>query len=283
MMTEKRTVRPSPIAGTWYPGNAIQLRNSVSAFLDAAVNPPLPGQVVGLVAPHAGYVYSGTVAGHAFKTVQGRSFDYVCLLAPMHQYYPQSLLTSAHRAYWTPLGEIPLADDMIDQINARLIEKIGLGLTPISNDYEHSLEIELPFLQVALSGEFTLIPIMFRDQSRQVTKALAEVLAEVFESTACLLVASSDLSHFYAQSQAEKLDAHVLNMLEAFSPEGLFDLKDLGQGQACGLAPIAAALWASAPLGATDVTLLKYNTSAATSGDTASVVGYGAAAITRPF
>lgn len=127
MMTEERTVRPSPIAGTWYPGNAIQLRNSVSAFLDAAVNPTLPGQVVGLVAPHAGYVYSGTVSGHAFKTVQGLSFEYVCLLAPMHQYYPQSLLTSAHRAYWTPLGEIPLPMRLSIKSTPGCARKLGSG------------------------------------------------------------------------------------------------------------------------------------------------------------
>jgi len=282
-MTNKRTIRTSPIAGTWYPGNPNQLRNMVAGYLDTAKNPDLPGQVVGLVAPHAGYVYSGAVAGHAFKTVQGQSFDSVCVLAPMHQYYPQPLLTSAHRAYHTPLGDIPLADDMITEINARLTERIGVGLTAISNDNEHSLEIELPFLQVALSGNFRLIPIMLREQSRYMTKALGEVLAEVIEFQKCLLVASSDLSHFYTQSQAEKLDLSVLKMLSTFSPEGLFDLHERGQGQACGLAPMAAVLWAAAQLGATEVTLLKYDTSAATTGDTHSVVGYGAAAITRPI
>jgi MEMO1 family protein len=148
--------------------------------------------VIGLVAPHAGYVYSGAVAGHAFKTVQGRTFDCVCVLSPMHQYYPQPLLTSAHKAYRTPLGEIPLADGKIDLIHNRLVEKIGIGLTPIAKDQEHSLEIELPFLQVALAGDFTLIPIMLRDQSRSVTKALGEVLADVLDPVTSLLVASSD-------------------------------------------------------------------------------------------
>jgi hypothetical protein len=282
-MTEKRTVRPSPIAGTWYSANPKQLRHTIAAFIDQAENPDLPGEVVGLVAPHAGYVYSGSVAGHAFKAVQGRSVDCVCVLSPMHQYYPQPLLTSAHSAYRTPLGEIPLAEDKIDQIHNQLAEKIGLGLTPIAHDHEHSLEIELPFLQVALAGDFSLIPVMLRDQSRQVAKALGEVLANVLDVETCLLVASSDLSHFLNQSQANLLDNQVLNALVDFSPEKLFDLKDRGQGQACGLAPIAAVLWASAKLGATDVTLLKYDTSAATTGDTSSVVGYGAAAITRPY
>jgi hypothetical protein len=283
MMTENRTVRPSPIVGTWYSANPSQLRNAIAAYIDDAQNPDLPGEVVGLVAPHAGYIYSGAIAGHAFKTVQGRTFDCVCVLSPMHQYYPQPLLTSAHSAYRTPLGEIPLADAKIDQIQNKLSEKIGIGLTPIAKDGEHSLEIELPFLQIALEGGFTLIPIMLRDQSPQVTQALGEVLAEVLDADSCLLVASSDLSHFFTKSQANQLDKKVLDALVEFSPQGLFDLKDRGQGQACGLAPMAALLWASAQMGATDVTLLKYDTSAATTGDTSSVVGYGAAAITRPY
>jgi len=288
MMNALTNVRPSPIAGTWYSANPGQLRKTVQGYIDEAVNPDLPGaqtgrsaEVVALVVPHAGYIYSGGVAGHAFKTVKGRHFDCVCVLSPMHQYYPQPLLTSAHTAYRTPLGEIPLAADKLALINDQLTEKIGLGLTPVPHDQEHSLEIELPFLQVALESDFTLVPIMMRDQSRHVAKALGEVLAEILTDE-CLLVASSDLSHFYTESQANQLDHRVLSALEDFSPEGLFDLKAQGQGQACGLAPIATTLWAAAGLGATDVTLLKYETSAATTGDASSVVGYGAAAITRP-
>jgi MEMO1 family protein len=281
MMNTIKSVRPSPIAGTWYSANPSQLRKTVQGYIDDAVNPDLPGEVIALVAPHAGYIYSGGVAGHAFKTINGRHFDYVCVLSPMHQYFSQPLLTSAHTAYRTPLGEIPLAADKLALINDLLLEKMGLGLTPISHDQEHSLEIELPFLQAALEGDFTLVPIMMRDQSRQVAKALGEVLANVLTDN-CLLVASSDLSHFYTETQANKLDHRVLSALLDFSPEGLFDLKAQGQGQACGLAPIAATLWSAAGLGATDVTLLKYETSAATTGDASSVVGYGAAAITRP-
>ena len=281
-MKEIRTVRPSPIAGTWYSGNPSQLRRTVADYIEDAETPPLPGEVVALVAPHAGYIYSGAVAGHAFKTVTGATFDYVCVLSPVHQYYPQPLLTSAHSAYRTPLGDIPLADDKLAQISHSLEEQMGLELTPITNDREHALEIELPFLQVALKGDFALIPIMLRDQSRQVTKVLGQVLADVLKAESCLLVASSDLSHFHTETQANQLDGDVLSALEAFSPDGLFDLKDRGRGEACGLAAIAAVLWASAALGATDVTLLKYDTSASTTGDRSSVVGYGAAAITHP-
>jgi len=283
MMTGTETLRPSPIAGTWYSANPDKLRKTVNNYIDKAVLPNLPGEVVALVAPHAGYQYSGSVAGHAYKAIAGRSFDTVAVISPMHQYYPQPLLTSAHRAYSTPLGEIPLSMEKIANINTTLRDRTGVSLTPIVNDREHSLEIELPFLQCAIKGDFNLIPIMIRDQSRTIAQTLGEILAEELQGESCLLVASSDLSHFYSERTANQLDKRVLSALENFSPESLFDLKDQGKGHACGLAAIASVLWTARKLDAKDVTLLCYDTSASTTGDTSSVVGYGAAAVTRPI
>jgi len=281
-MSEKVSVRPSPIAGTWYSADSDRLQQTVDDYIKNATLPDLPGEVVGLVAPHAGYRYSGGVAGYAFKAVKGQTYDVVVVISPMHQYYTKPILTSAHPAYHTPLGDIPLAENKLADINDALNNKIGIELSPISHDQEHSLEIELPFLQRALKGDFSLIPIMLREQNRQLSKALGHVLAESLQDEECLLVASSDLSHFYPESQANQLDKAVLQKLADFSPDGLFDLKDQGKGHACGLAAIAAVLWAAKEMGATDVTVLDYDTSASSTGDQSSVVGYGAAAITRP-
>jgi MEMO1 family protein len=280
-MTNTNSVRPSPITGTWYSADPTQLRETIDGYLTKASNPALTGEVIGLVAPHAGYRFSGHVAGHAFKTIQGRTYNTVLVISPMHQYHPQPVLTSAHRAYKTPLGEIPLANEKLRAINNALQQRTGLTLTPIKHDQEHSLEIELPFLQVALNDEFDLIPIMLRDQTREIAKSLGEVLGETLKVQNCLMVASSDLSHFYAENKANQLDERVLSTLTDFSPDNLFDLKASGEGQACGLAPMAAVLWASRKMGADQVTLLKYDTSASTTGDRSSVVGYAAAAITR--
>ena len=255
MMTKMNSVRPSPIAGTWYPADPDQLRETVEACLDNAKLPDLPGEVIGLVAPHAGYSYSGPVAGYAYKAVQGKHFDRVVVISPMHQYTPYPILTSAHQAYQTPLGEIPLAENALEKINSRLTSRINQPLSAITNDQEHSLEIELPFLQVALDGPFELIPIMLRDQTRQLSKALGQALAEILkENVTYLLVASSDLSHFFPESKAHQLDHQVMQALADFSPTQLFDLKDSGRGQACGLAPMAAVLWACQALGADRVT-----------------------------
>jgi AmmeMemoRadiSam system protein B len=280
-MTETITVRPSPIAGTWYSADPDQLRQTVDEYIGNAEIPELSGEVLGLVSPHAGYRYSGSVAGHAYKCVKGKSFDIVVVISPMHQYYPKPVLTSAHSAYSTPLGEIPLALQKLNEINTALRNKTGVEMSRISHDQEHSLEIELPFLQQSLDGDFALIPIMLRNQSRQFSKALGAVLAENLRNHSCLFVASSDLSHFYPAPEANQLDHIVLQQVTDFSPDGLFDLKDEGKGHACGLAAIASVLWATEALGATNVTLLKYDTSASATGDESSVVGYGAAAITR--
>jgi len=281
MMNKRSDLRPSPIAGTWYSSNPTQLRSIVDNYIENAEIPDLPGEVLGLIAPHAGYRYSGPVAGHAFKAVKGQSFDIVLVISPLHQYHSQPIITSGHDAYQTPLGEIPLAKGFLEQINTSLKESFGVGLTRIRNDQEHSLEIELPFLQRSIAGDFELIPIMLRDQTREFSKGLGKILAEILDGQSFLMVASSDLSHFHPESVANKLDQKVLQAVDDFSPERLFDLKESGVGQACGLAPIATVLWASQALGADKVTRLSYSTSAATTGDRSSVVGYGAAVVTR--
>lgn len=281
MMEKISDVRPSPIAGTWYSGNPDQLRSTVDRYIEEASIPALPGEILALIAPHAGYRYSGPVAGYAFKTIKGNSYDHVLVISPLHQYHPQPILTSGHEAYQTPLGKIPLANDILKEIDQSLKEKFGVGLTKIREDQEHSLEIELPFLQQAIDGDFSLIPIMLRDQTRSFSKGLGEILAEILEGKSFLMVASSDLSHFHPESIANKLDQKVLQAIEDFSPEKLFDLKESGGGEACGLAAIATVLWASRALGADKVTHLRYSTSAESTGDPSSVVGYGAAAVTR--
>lgn len=274
-------IRPSPIAGTWYSSNPAQLQTTVDRYIDNAIIPDLPGEILAVIAPHAGYRYSGPVAGHAYKAVKGHSYDTVLVISPLHQYHPQPILTSGHDAYQTPLGTIPLATDILNEISKSLKEKFGVGLTTIRNDQEHSLEIELPFLQRSIEGDFALIPIMLREQTREFSRGLGKILADILVGQSFLMVASSDLSHFHPESAANKLDQRVLQAVDDFSPEKLFDLKESGTGEACGLAPIATVLWASRALGADKVTRLSYSTSAAGTGDRSSVVGYGAAAVTR--
>jgi AmmeMemoRadiSam system protein B len=275
-------VRPSPLAGTWYEGNPNALAIAIDRYLDQAELPELPGQVVAVIAPHAGHIYSGPVAGYAFATVRGQTPDLVAVLSPMHQPYNEPLLTTAHSAYSTPLGEVAVDSDKVDQLDSELNETLGFGLTRVAYDQEHSLEIELPFLQRSLEADFKLLPVMVRSQAAEVSRKLGEVLARVLEGQHALLVASTDLSHFYTQAEALEFDSEMLGRIESFSPEDVFCAEQEGKGFACGLGALTAVMWAARYLGADTVKVLRHATSGDVTGDFNRVVGYGAAVITKP-
>jgi AmmeMemoRadiSam system protein B len=271
--------RPSPIAGQWYPGNPQQLAASVDGYIAAAQLPELTGHVLAVVTPHAGHIYSGPVAGYAFAAVKGRHFDLVAVISPSHYPYPHPVLTSAHAAYQTPLGILPIDRAAVDTLDAALKAETGSGLAAVKRDPEHSLEIELPFLQRSLAGDFALLPVMVRDPGHHTVQGLGKALAAALKGKNALLVASTDLSHFYPQATAARLDGEMLRRIEAFDPEAVLRAEDEGVGFACGRAAVAAVLWASRELGATSVKLLHYATSGAITGDLSEVVGYGAAAV----
>lgn len=274
-------IRPSPLAGTWYEGDPKALARAVDHYLDQAELPELPGKVIAVIAPHAGHTYSGPVAGYAFAAVRGQHPEMVAVLSPMHQPYREPLLTTSHSVYETPLGNVPVNAEAVFLLNSRLKKRLGYSLTPVAYDQEHSLEIELPFLQRALVGQFRLLPVMVRAQSRNVSEQLGIALAEVVFGKDVLLVASTDLSHFYAQEQAETLDAEMLRRVEAFAPEDVFQAEMDGKGFACGLGALTAVLWAARDLGGDTVKILRHATSGDVTGDYSSVVGYGAAVVLK--
>ena len=280
-MTTVSNVRPSPIAGTWYDGDPGALTRSVDRCLDQAELPELPGEVVAVIAPHAGHKYSGPVAGYAFAAVRGLAFDLVAVVSPMHHPYYESLLTTAHDAYATPLGDVPVDKELVSDLDTRLKAALGEGLAQVSRDQEHSLEIELPFLQRALPGEFRLLPVMVRSQSLKLSQQLGMALADTLRGRNALLVASTDLSHFYDQKGAVVLDTEMLRRIESFSPEDVFNAEAEGQGYACGLGALTAVLWAAKNLGGKAVKVLRHATSGDVTGDFSSVVGYGAAVVLR--
>jgi AmmeMemoRadiSam system protein B len=287
-MSKISNIRPSPIAGQWYPGEASRLARSVDRYMDEATLPEFPGQVVAVMAPHAGHLYSGPVAGYAFAALRGLAPDVVVVVSPMHQPYYEPLLTTAHQAYTTPLGDIPVHQAAMQELQGYLLEQLGFGMTPVANDSEHSLEIELPFLQRALSKPFSLIPLMLRDQSSLLARALGQCLAKLISrgqalaGKSAILVASTDLSHFFPQSVAKLLDAEVLKQVTAFDPEGVLRVEDEEKGFACGCGALAAVLWAAKDLGADRTLVLHHATSGDVTGDYERVVGYGAAVVTRP-
>ena len=276
--------RPSPIAGSWYPGNALKLRTMIEGFLGKAPTLRFEGRLQGLIVPHAGYMYSGQTAAYAFKALEGEKFSKVVVISPSHQAFRAPLLTSGHAAYTTPLGDLRVDQESLAPLHGLNWNRLGLGLTPIRNDREHSLEIELPFLQATLKEPFTLVPIMMMDQRRPVADALSQALTSWMKGLPStenvLLVASSDQSHFHPQGQAEVMDRAVIKALEAQDIDLLYRLDAEGKGEACGLGPMATVILTCQALGKTELQVCDHRTSAAATGDESSVVGYTSAILT---
>ena len=161
----------------------------------------------------------------------------------------------------------------------KLLKVQGLKISQIALDEEHSLEIQLPFLQRAWKTEFSLLPLMVRSQDPILLKRLAEALFQVVAEKDFLLVASSDLSHFYPLETAETYDGEMLRRIKAFDPDSVLSAEADGSAFACGVGAVAAMLWTSKLAGADKVQILNYSTSADATGDPSSVVGYGSAAV----
>jgi len=274
-------VRPSSLAGRWYPANPKQLAESVDSFIDKATIPDIPGEIIGVISPHAGHIYSGPVAGYCFAALQNTDPDLVVILSPFHQFDANPILTTAHQAYQTPLGDVIVDLDNIQRIDSELKEKAGFNLKKIKNDDEHSVEILLPFFQRALSGEFKILPLMLRSQEPEIMKVLASILAELLKQEKVLLTASTDLSHFFPAEKAMMLDEEIINHIKTLDPEGLYQVQEQGQGAACGIGAIAAVMWAAKEAGPVTAHHLNYSHSGDITGDLGSVVGYTAAVITR--
>jgi AmmeMemoRadiSam system protein B len=271
-------VRPSPIAGTWYTANPVRLGAEMDGFIQKTQPSEIKGKIFGLVVPHAGHRYSGATAGIAYHIILGHAYPLVIILSPSHTYYPAELLSSAHLFYATPLGKIPIHREALKLLQQGL-KKEGAELALVAEDEEHSIEIQLPFLQRALKGEFSILPVMMRSQSEKTVRQLSAALTAVNNKYDSLVIASSDLSHFYPVKVADALDDTMLKKIEECSPEGVLEVEQDGSGSACGAGPIAVLLTLAKQAGATWVKILQHSTSADITGDTSSVVGYGSAVI----
>jgi len=280
--TGRASVRRSVIAGTWYPGDPAELHATVEDFLTQVKPQPLGGDLVGLIAPHAGYVYSGQVAAYAYaqlRAVPAGTFTKVVVVSPVHRVYPGRFGVTDKAYYETPLGLVPVDAELLQAVERHVV------LNRVSQDMEHSLEIQLPFLQHVL-GEFGLVPIMLGDQDWESAATLGRAVAVAIGGSApsqgtTLLLASTDLSHFHPYQVAVKLDQLVLDRIAAYDPEGLSRLLAMRKAEACGGGPVAAVMVAAQELGANRATVLKYMNSGDVTGDRSSVVGYGAAALVR--
>jgi AmmeMemoRadiSam system protein B/AmmeMemoRadiSam system protein A len=270
-------VRLAGVAGSFYPADPKALSATIDEMLARATPPPISARILAVVAPHAGYQYSGPVAAYTYAALKGRKFSRVVVIAPSH--YEAFDFTSVYEgdAYATPLGTV-----QVDKAFARQLVKMSptmrlssQGHDPTPAGAEHAIEVQLPWLQRVL-GEFELVPIVMGDQSYENSRALGVALAKLIQGGDTLIVASSDLSHYHPYDEAVKIDHKTLNALEQWDYLSMSRNFGTRTWEACGGAPIVAAMIAAERMGANQAQVLKYANSGDTSGDRSRVVGYSA-------
>ena len=270
-MTENLKIRPPAVAGMFYPEKKIDLDQEVAKVLEESREIDMQGEVIGMVVPHAGYMYSGGVAARAYRQIFESEMEIVVVIAPSHSEYFTEISIFDGYGYSTPLGTLPvdkdLAQELVKQSPQIILSDKGHRFK------EHALEVQLPFLQ-KIFDSFRFVPIVMGEHSQDNIQSLASALANVLKDKKALIVASTDLSHFYNNEKANSLDQVVVDNIENFDEEKLFQDLQNGECEMCGGGPAIVAMKASRLLGATKSQVLLYRNSGDISGDQSEVVGY---------
>ncbi|MCH8124838.1 AmmeMemoRadiSam system protein B [candidate division KSB1 bacterium] len=275
MLTDFNKTRPPAVAGMFYPDDPTELKQQIDFYLNNLEKKPIIGELMAIVVPHAGYMYSGQVAAAAYIHLLDQEFDYVVIIAPSHREYFKGISVLPALGYSTPLRDVKIATSYCE----RLIEQNdNIIASWEGHNEEHALEVQLPFIQRVL-GDFELIPIIMGDQTFDNCILLGEALVKVFRHQKTLIVASSDLSHYYPALDAEIKDKKVVTRINAFDYEGLWDDIESQSSEACGAGPIVAAMYTAKKRGANKSEVLLYQHSGNITGDHSAVVGYLSAAI----
>jgi AmmeMemoRadiSam system protein B len=269
-----QNLRRAAVAGSWYPGSPQPLAAALDRYLERATS-TVSGDLVALVAPHAGLVYSGPVAAHAYRLLRNRVFDVAVLVGPSHFVSFEGVSVVRAGGFETPFGVA-----VIDQESANGL----LGATSVVREHpaahvrEHSLEMQLPFVQHLAPG-LPIVPLVMGHQTAATAYALGDALAAVLAGRRALIVASTDLSHYQDAATAAALDRVVIDCVSRFDTDGLQHALDREPNHACGGGPLVAVMRAARLAGARDAVILNYADSGDVSGDKSAVVGYLAAAL----
>jgi AmmeMemoRadiSam system protein B len=269
-------IRPAAVAGSWYPRTAPALAAAVDHQLADADRgaAPLSGELTALIAPHAGLLYSGPVAAHAYRLLRNRTFDVAVLVGPSHYVGFEGVAIYSSGGFETPYGVAPIDTDCARAIAAAspvVIEH------PQAHAREHSLEMQLPFL-AHLAPALPIVPLVMGYQTAATAVALADALAQALRGRRALLIASTDLSHYHDAKTASALDQVVIDCVSRFDADSLQRALDARPEHACGGGPTVSVMRAAQRAGARDAVVLHYGDSGDVSGDKSAVVGYLAAA-----
>ncbi|MCX8022148.1 MAG: AmmeMemoRadiSam system protein B [Syntrophorhabdaceae bacterium] len=265
-------LREPAVSGVFYPDNPSTLKKEIKGYLEEAEIEAVEGEILGVISPHAGYIYSGPVAAYGFKSIMGRSYDTVIVLAPSHRSYFEGVAVIDRGGYKTPFGVVPIDEIMAEGV---LRETRKVFSDPKAHRWEHSLEVQLPFLQTVLEG-FKLLPLIMGSQDVSLCESLADSIYNVVTTTKkkVLIVGSSDLSHYHPYNNATRIDSIAVRDIEAFDIERFKSDFAKDRFEACGFGPMLVTMLLCKRLGAHSSKVLKYANSGDTSGDKDGVVGY---------
>jgi AmmeMemoRadiSam system protein B len=265
-------IREPSVSGTFYPANPEILKADIEGYLKKASVKVRPDNIIGLVSPHAGYMYSGQTAAYGYKAISGARYDTVIIVAPSHQSFFYGAAVLDRGGYRTPLGVASIDEGLADRLvsGGELVkadDRVHRG--------EHSIEVQIPFLQTVLD-DFLIVPLILgMSQDTLYSLQLADLIHECIDKNKrYLIVGSTDLSHYYPYDLAKELDNEAIALIKKYDIEGLDRELPRGKYEACGAGSVLTAMAFSQKLGATRSELLDYKNSGDVTGDMSSVVGY---------
>lgn len=285
-MTEFNLRQPA-VAGSFYAGDSKSLNKQIeNCFLHKIgpgeiplVNTNRENNIIGLVSPHAGYIYSGPVAANGFyKIALGGKPDTIIILGPNHQGFGENISIMAEGRWKTPLGELEIDAEMAEDIlkNSKIIKN-----DKKAHKYEHSIEVQLPFIQYIFGKDIKFVPICMTRQDIDTDIEIAKSICSSVVDKNILIIASSDFTHYEPQEYAKNVDKQAINAILEFNPKKLYDMIYHQNLTMCGPGPITVMLIACETLGAKKAELLKYATSGDISGEYGRVVGYASILIKK--
>ena len=290
-MKKEYKLRHPVVSGLFYPDHGEELQKEIDIYIgkidqgelkgkigdQTGIDDPSSVQPCAVIAPHAGYIFSGSVQAHSYAILQNFDINTVVIVGPAHQTSFEGISVSRDDAYQTPLGKVEVDQEFTQKLISqgsffKLHEDADLG--------EHAIEVQVPFIQVVLP-EARIVPVLFGDQNKQNALALKDALLTVVEKTGrnAIVVASSDLSHYHSHVDAEALDSVLIEHIRNMDPDSLYsDIQD-GRAEACGFGGILTGMYFAREQGFGKSAILEYTDSGEVSGDRRKVVGYLSAAL----
>ena len=279
-MNKELKSRPPAVSGIFYPSNPFELQKSLEqSFLDMNFGPGrMPPsldrkKIYGIISPHAGYTYSGSVAANGYYQVSNMNYETVIMTGPNHYGIGSGVATMRQSLWKTPLGNVEVNTDFADTISKNTV----IDIDDFSHIRDHCLEVQLPFLQcIRKDDNFRIVPIIMNLQDIETAKDVGRTIAQAITSasTNALLIASSDFTHYEPNGEAHRKDLELINTILSLDVSSFYAVLERLEISACGYGAIASIMIAVKELGASKAELLRYATSGDTTGDKSSVVGY---------